>query len=632
MTLIRKAAAGKANGSLTYVLSDATVDRYGDIVEPQGWQLDNFRSNPIALFNHRPDQVVGTWGNVRVTKDALMAEFQPAEPGTSRIADEVRKLVEQGVLRAASVGFHGIEAEPIKGTRGTRYKSQELVETSIVSVPANPQALAIAKSLEISDDTMELVFGKHAATITRSISPGKHADTKPRTRATTMNISQQIEDVQTRLNAARDALHAHVENPDHDIEQAQQLNDEVEYLEKDLASKQRTEKSLALRAVEQPAQLPAVRRPLGTPAPQVNKGDYMWRAAAAQFCAVAQRKSIEDTLRERYPLERYPDAEATGWVTRAAVSGALTSVPAWAGDLVQEGTAAWLATLTPAPVFTRVAAAGTQLNFGPEQGVIKIPSRAATPSISGAFVGEASPIPVRRLGLTSILLSPHKMGGISVFSREMARYSNPSIEGIIRDAITEDTNLTIDTLFLDATAGSAIRPAGILFGVNATAASTAGGYAAALADISALTAPFYATNAGRTLVLIMNPEQSMQLGFAPGPDGSFGWAAQFTARFTIVESTTVAPGTVIVLDAADLVTVFGGFEFDTSEQATLHMEDSVPLHISAPGAPATVAAPVQSMYQTAQIAVRMLLTVTWAMRRDGMVQYTTGANWAPSGP
>jgi len=632
MTLIRKAAAGKASGSLSYVLSDATVDRYGDIVEPQGWVLENFKSNPIALFNHRPDQVVGTWGNVRVAKDALMAEFQPAEPGTSRIADEVRRLVEQGVLRAASVGFHGIEAEPIKGTRGTRYKSQELVETSIVSVPANPQALAIAKSLDISDDTMELVFGKHAATITRSISSGKHADTHPKHKVRAMNISQQIEDVQNRLNAARDALHAHVENSDHDIEQAQQLNDEVEYLEKDLASKQRTEKSLALRAVEQTPQLPAVRRPLGTPAPLVNKGDYMWRAAAAQFCAVAQRKSIEDTLRERYPLERYPDAEATGWVTRAAVSGALTSVPAWAGDLVQESTAAWLATLTPAPVFTQVAAAGTQLNFGPEQGVIKIPSRAATPSISGAFVGEASPIPVRRLGLTSILLSPHKMGGISVFSREMARYSNPSIEGIIRDAITEDTNLTIDTLFLDATAGSAIRPAGILFGINATAASTAGGYAAALADISALTAPFYAANAGRTLVLIMNPEQSMQLGFAPGPDGSFGWAAQFTARFRIVESTTVAPGTVIVLDAADLVTVFGGFEYDTSEQATLHMEDSVPLHISAPGAPATVAAPVQSMYQTAQIAIRMLLTVTWAMRRDGMVQYTTGANWAPSGP
>jgi len=35
-------------------------------------------------------------------------------------------------------------------------------------------------------------------------------------------------------------------------------------------------------------------------------------------------------------------------------------------------------------------------------------------------------------------------------------------------------------------------------------------------------------------------------------------------------------------------------------------------------------------YQTAQIAIRMLLNVTWAMRRTGMVQYLTGVSWAPA--
>jgi hypothetical protein len=34
------------------------------------------------------------------------------------------------------------------------------------------------------------------------------------------------------------------------------------------------------------------------------------------------------------------------------------------------------------------------------------------------------------------------------------------------------------------------------------------------------------------------------------------------------------------------------------------------------------------MFQTASIALRMLLEVTWAMRRTGMVQWMTGANWA----
>lgn len=84
-----------------------------------------------------------------------------------------------------------------------------------------------------------------------------------------------------------------------------------------------------------------------------------------------------------------------------------------------------------------------------------------------------------------------------------------------------------------------------------------------------------------------------------------------------------------MVDAADFVSAYGAPEFDISEQATLHMEDTTPLNISATGSPNTVAAPVQSMYQTAQIAIRMLLTITWNMRRQGMVQYITGASWAP---
>lgn len=630
MSIIHKAGAGRVSEGNRFVLSDATIDRYGDVVEPDGWELTNFRQNPIALFNHKPDQVVGRWANVRVANNQLVGDFEPATPGTSRLADEVRSLIDQGILRATSVGFRAIEQEPIK-KGGTRFKQQELLETSIVSVPANPAAVAIARSLNISDDTMEIVFGKHAAATTKSIQPGKHADTHPKQKARAMNISQQIEDVQTRLNAARDALLAHTSEPDHDAEEADRLNGEIEFLEKDLASKQRTEKSLAVRAAAEPPVPAQPRRPLGISAPAASKADHLWRAAAAAYISKVKQQDVEHILRERYPLERYSDAEATAWVTRAAVSGALTSVPSWAGDLVQQGNAEWLQSLQPSPVFTRLSALGTSMAFGPNQGSIKIPSRATTPSITGSFVAEATPIPVRRLGVTSITLIPHKMGVISVYSREMAAYSNPSIEGIIRQGIEDDTGITIDTLLLDANPETATRPAGLRNGVSAAgAASTAKGYAAILADLALLSAPFFNVNAGRNLALILNPQQGMQLGFAPGPDGSFGWSSQFTNRFTMIESTTVPAGTVIMVDAADFVSVNGAPEFQISETATLHLDDTTPLNIGTAGAPATVAAPTQSMYQTAQIAIRMLMNITWAMRRTGMVQYLTGCSWAPA--
>jgi phage head maturation protease len=104
MTMIRKAVASDGAG-LDFVLSDATVDRYGDIVEPDGWNLKWFKGNPIALFGHNNSFPIGTWENVRVESGKLIARLKLAARGTSARIDELISLVEQGVLRAVSVGF-----------------------------------------------------------------------------------------------------------------------------------------------------------------------------------------------------------------------------------------------------------------------------------------------------------------------------------------------------------------------------------------------------------------------------------------------------------------------------------------------------------------------------------------------
>jgi hypothetical protein len=347
----------------------------------------------------------------------------------------------------------------------------------------------------------------------------------------------------------------------------------------------------------------------------------------ARFIEVATRMPLEQVLAERFPGD-----EHTAIVTRAAIAGATTTTTGWAAELVQTGQSEFINSLMPNQVFPTLAAMGVPLNFGPNAGAIKIPSRAATPSIGGSFVAEAQPIPVRRLGTTSITLYPHKVGGISVFSREIAAYSNPDIETLIRSSIVEDTQINIDALLLDNVAVSTTRPAGLTNGVSALTATAGGGYAAFLGDLNKLTAPFYAANAGRKLAFLMNPAQRNQLVFAPGPSGvPFGWSQQFTDMFAVIASTSIAAGAVYMIDAADFVSVSGAPEFDVSEVATIHMEDTTPLNI-ATGAQGSgvLATPTQSMFQTAQIAIRMLANVNWAMRRSGMVQYiATGVNWGP---
>lgn len=636
MSVIRKAAVRKGD-SLDFVLSDDTVDRYGDVIEADGWDLRDFKRNPVALFGHSSSFPIGTWENLRIEGSKLLGRLKLASRGTSQRIDELISLVEQGILRAVSVGFRPIESEPIEGSRGVRYLRQELLETSLVSVPANPSALAVAKSLDISDDTIRVAFGEHAGRSALECrgNNGENAATSPKRKPPMerKTLSQRIEDAQDDLTREKDALTELNSTEPLDLEAIEELHERIETKERALAALRRSESLLgaaSVPSVKRTATAPAqaARRPFGVAGKDGKPSDLIFRLAAVNLVSHITSKDPLDILGRMYG-----DDETTGTVIKAAVSGATTTTAGWAAELVNESMTDFLETLRPVSVYPALAAAGGgRLAFGPNQGSIKIPSRAATPSIGGSFVGEGAPIPVRRLGLTSITLTPKKMGVLSVFSREIARYSTPAIEALIRQEIVSDTAITLDSLLLDSVAASAVRPAGLLNGVTALTATAGGGYSAILGDFRALRAPFDTANAGTGLMVLMNPSQMEALNLTPGADGTLGWADAVVNRYGIVTSTAVPTGTVIMVRAADFATATGDTpEFEVSNEATIHMEDTAPEHIGqAPAgtdAGGDVAYPTHSMFQTAQTAIRMLMDVSWAMRRTGMVRYVTGVTW-----
>ncbi len=164
MEIVHKIHDSDAEG-MEFILSDATVDRYGDTIDASGWVLENFNKNPIALFNHQSSFPIGSWSNLRVQDNKLRGHLMMAPAGTSPRHDELRALINAKILRAVSVGFIPLDSTSRKDDHGyyigENYVKQELIETSLVSVPANPNALEVAKSLKISDDTMNAVFAKH---------------------------------------------------------------------------------------------------------------------------------------------------------------------------------------------------------------------------------------------------------------------------------------------------------------------------------------------------------------------------------------------------------------------------------------------------------------------------------------
>jgi hypothetical protein len=143
-----------------------------------------------------------------------------------------------------------------------------------------------------------------------------------------------------------------------------------------------------------------------------------------------------------------------------------------------------------------------------------------------------------------------------------------------------------------------------------------------------LLAPFYAANGADNITVVMHPSQALALSMMPGPgDGRFGWAEPLMSRLTVIESTYATAGRLIALRNSDFATALGDApEFDISEQATVHMEDTTPLEIVSGTGP-TTADPVRSFFQTATIGVRMLMDVSWTMRRSGMVQWVNGTTW-----
>lgn len=130
---------------ITFTASDDTLDRYDEVIEAKGWDLTNYRRNPVFQNSHKYGDVVFTLGKSLVTEirgNALVQqiEFAVAINPVARLAFDLYK---GGFLNAVSVGFIPIEWEEGGGANKFRRKfiKQELLELSAVSIPANPNAL-----------------------------------------------------------------------------------------------------------------------------------------------------------------------------------------------------------------------------------------------------------------------------------------------------------------------------------------------------------------------------------------------------------------------------------------------------------------------------------------------------------
>ena len=165
---VRKAESDERK--LTFVASDGSRDTAGTVLNVNGWDLERFNRNGIIGYQHKvyggyedtenPDNVIGK-GHAYVEGGKLMVdvEFEPAE--INPLAEKIYQKLLFGSLKAVSVGFlpigrgsWGKGEESLEGNNPTYYYAgQELLEVSVVNIPANPNALR--KGLEGIEDELE---------------------------------------------------------------------------------------------------------------------------------------------------------------------------------------------------------------------------------------------------------------------------------------------------------------------------------------------------------------------------------------------------------------------------------------------------------------------------------------------
>lgn len=134
--------------------STVDKDRMGDIIVSDAWNdnaLKAYAQNPVILAFHRHDRPIGKATNVKAGKDGLTLTAY-----ISKAAGEIRELIKDGILKAFSVGFIVKDADYDMEKDIFLIKEVELLEVSVVSVPANPYAtFNVSKSFKDSREFEE---------------------------------------------------------------------------------------------------------------------------------------------------------------------------------------------------------------------------------------------------------------------------------------------------------------------------------------------------------------------------------------------------------------------------------------------------------------------------------------------
>lgn len=634
---------------ITGIATTPAVDRMGDIVEPLGVKF----TNPLALLHqHNSDEPVGTVRFDKPTKDGVTFTARLpliADPGPLKDrVDTAWGEVKNGLVRAVSIGFRPLEYSLMENG-GVRYTEIEVFELSLVSIPA--QAEAVINTIKSIDAPLLAATGKEQRPSDRPVPPGVTGKSiiKPvrAKEATTMKktIAEQISAFQETRKAKAVRMD---EIMDESGEKGETLNAEQKEEYDTLAAElKELDEHIGRLQMRQKSDAETLRPAAGAGSDEGTRARTVPAAVKAtpklepgiRFARIAKCFGLAtinktDVMRIADALYKDADPVVHSIVQKAAVSAGSTTSGNWAANLVGEETsvfADFAEFLRPTTILGKFGVGGIPaLRRVP----FRTPLLGQTGGGAGYWVGEGKAKPLTSFDFSRTTLDPLKVASIAVVTMEVVRDSSPAADVIIRDALAAALRERQDVDFIDpAKAASAgVSPASITNGVAAihSAGNTADDVRA---DLRSLFSAFIADNNAPTNGVFLMPStiglslslMTNALGQAEFPDvGMNGGTLNKIPVITSEYVPSVSGGSYVALvNASDIyIADDGDVAVDVSMEASLEMSDAPAGNATTP-----TAAQMVSLWQTNSVGFRGERTINWAKRRDSAVALLDQVNW-----
>jgi HK97 family phage major capsid protein/HK97 family phage prohead protease len=645
-------AVDEETRELTGIATTPTTDRYGDIVEPKGAEF----TLPLPfLWQHDASQPIGHVTRAKATKDGIEVVIRLVktdEPGSLKNRlDEAWQAIKLKLVRGLSIGFTSIEHAFIEGTYGIHFTKWAWLELSAVTIPANTEASIT--SIKSIDTHLRAASGREQNRVVRlskKAGVSAHKSTAAE-EANSMNIQEQIAAFEAKRAASAARMQAIMAGASEkgttlDTEESEEydtLEGELGTIDahlKRLKSLEAVAVAKATRIVtpEEPSKAADLR---GTPRviqveKKLDKG-----IAFARFvgCMAAGKGSMSDSL--HFAKGHFRDD--------VLLHKTLELVSRINGDrliktAVDVGTSVDSDYAAPLVNYTNMAAdfidfLRPQTIIGRIPNLRRVPFNIRVPRQTGGgtaqWVGEGKPKPLTRQTFDFVSLTYMKLAVISVITEELARFSQPNAETLIRDDLAKAVIAQMDADFIDTDNGGVanVKPASITNGVTpiASAGNTEN---AVREDVRTMFASWIAGNlnpAGGVWVMPTSTAMALSLmvnalGQPSFPGITMNGGTFFGLPVVTSESQGLtdnsAQGHIVALVNAPeiLLADDGQVTIDVSREASVQMDD-------APTDPPVAATVFQSFWQQNLIGIKAERFITWVKGRSTAVVVLASVNW-----